>query len=242
MSRRVLVTGASSGIGAGVVAALRSAGFTVHALARRADRLEELAASTGCEVEVGDVRDHEAMAALIDRIAPDAIVLNAGLGGGFEGLANATPEEIDTVIATNVTAMLQMLRMAIPGMVARRRGHIVTMGSVAALYPSISALYGASKAAVGMTAQNLRLELRGTGLRVTDIRPGRVASEFYDVANPAGKETGIRELTPADIGEAVRYALAAPWHMNVSAIELQPVEQHYGGMGFDPVEGRGHGN
>ena len=115
------------------------------------------------------------------------------------------------------------------------------MGSVAALYPSISAIYGSTKSAVGMMAQNLRLELAGTGLRVTDIRPGRVETEFYDVAmsDPAraaeAKNLGIRQIQPREIGEAVLYAVTAPWHVNVSAIELQPVEQSYGGMGIAPV-------
>lgn len=140
----------------------------------------------------------------------------------------------------NVVATLDLIRLALPGMVARRRGHIVTIGSVAALYPQPSALYGGSKAAVRLIAENLRLELRGTPVRVTDIRPGRVASEFYDVAmSPEraaiAKATGIRELSPGDVAASVLYAVTAPPHVNVSAIELQPVEQTYGGSSFDPV-------
>lgn len=116
------------------------------------------------------------------------------------------------------------------------------MGSVAGLYPSVSSIYGASKSAVTMIGQNLRLELRGTGIRVTDIRPGRVASEFYDAAMPTEemartmKDSGIRELQPADIARAVLYAVNAPRHVNVSAIELQPTEQSYGGTQFDPIQ------
>lgn len=239
--RSVLVTGASSGIGAAVAEVLAGADWRVHAVARRADRLAELAERTGCAVHAADVRDGAAMAAAVDAATPDALVLNAGRGAGFEGLVNVSRDVLAETIETNVTAVLDLIRLALPGMIRRRRGHVVLIGSVAALYPSPSAIYGGSKAAVAMMARNLRLELRGTGLRVTDIRPGRVSSEFYDVAMAdAGaaaraKDTGIRELRPNDVAEAVRWALAAPAHVNVSAVELQPVEQTYGGTSFDPA-------
>lgn len=240
MSGTVLITGASSGIGAGVVEVLSEAGFAVHATARRADRLAALAERTGCVTHVADVTDLVAMARIVEAMAPDVLVLNAGRGAGFEGVAGTDPAIIAETVEINFTAVLQLLHIALPGMIARGRGHIVTMGSVAALYPSVSALYGSTKAAVAMIARNLRLELGGTGLRVTDIRPGRVASEFYDMAMEpekaaAAKATGIRELQPRDVGAAVRYAVTAPWHINVSAIELQPLEQSYGGMGIVPV-------
>lgn len=231
----VLVTGASSGVGAGIVEVLAGAGMTVHAVARRADRLEALARGTGCVPHALDVTDAGELAALMAGLSPDVLVCNAGRGGGFAGLARTSRDEVAETIGLNVTATLDLIRLALPGMIERRRGHIVTIGSVAALYPSPSALYAASKAAFLAIARDLRLELRGTGIRTTDIRPGRVASEFYDVANPAAKTSGIRELTPRDIGDAVLYATTAPAHVNVSAIELQPVEQTYGGASFDPV-------
>ena len=118
----------------------------------------------------------------------------------------------------------------------------MNIGSVAALYPTLSAVYGASKGAVRLLGQNLRLELRRTGIRVTEICPGRVATEFYDASIPDPetrarlKTTGIRELSPADIAAAVLYAVSAPPHVNVSTIELQPVEQTYGGMYLDPMD------
>ncbi|MEO0680031.1 MAG: SDR family NAD(P)-dependent oxidoreductase [Pseudomonadota bacterium] len=239
--RRVLVTGASSGIGEAVAEGLAGAGWQVHALARRAARLEALAARCGCAAHAGDVRDGAAMEALVAEVAPDALVLNAGRGAGFEGLARASREALAETIETNVTAVLDLIRLALPGMIRRRRGHVVVVGSVAALYPAPAAVYGGSKAAVAMIARNLRLELRGTGVRVTDVRPGRVTTEFYDVAMAdaaaaaRAKDTGIRELRPEDVAEAVRWALAAPAHVNVSAVELQPVEQTYGGAFFDPV-------
>lgn len=240
LPRRALVTGASSGIGAATAEALAAAGVEVHALARRAERLAALAARTGATPHALDARDGPALAALIPALEADALILNAGRGGGFAGLAAASREEIAATVETNVTALLDMIRLALPGMIARGRGHLVLIGSTSALYPMPSALYGGSKAAVAMIARNLRLELRGTGLRVTDIRPGRVATEFYDAAIPdpaaaaKAKATGIEDLTPADVAGAVLWALAAPPHVNVSAIELQPTGQTYGGVSFDP--------
>ena len=240
-----LVTGASSGIGAAIVRALAAAGWTVHALARRAERLETLAAETGCVVHTADVRDTAAMAAAVAAATPDLLVNNAGLGAGITGLTGASEEEIAQTIDTNVTAVLQLLRLTLPGMVARKRGYVVNIGSVAGMYPAVSAVYGASKGAVRLMSQNLRIELRGTGVRVTELCPGRVSTEFYDVAvtdpdlRKRLKATGIRELSPEDIAEAVVYAVSTPAHVNVQTIELQPVEQSFGGVTVSPVDWEG---
>jgi len=241
--RVALVTGASAGIGAAAVGALARAGAEVHAVARRADRLETLARQTGCRVHALDIREPGARDHLALHLAPDILVANAGVGAGITGLMEASVEEIEATVSTNVTAVLQMLRLFLPGMVESGQGHVVTLGSVAGLYPGVSAVYGASKGAVRVMGWNLRRELRGTGVRVTEILPGRVATEFYDAAVPdpdtraALKETGIRELQPGDVADAILYALTAPMHVNVSAIELQPLEQSFGGVSFDPVRG-----
>ena len=240
--RTAQVTGASSGIGAATVEALAGAGAEVHAAARRADRLEALAARTGAVPEVLDVTDTAAVEALAARLSPDILVANAGLGAGITGLATAAAEEVERTIATNVTAVLQGLRIFLPAMIAGGRGHAVLIGSVAGLYPNVSAVYGASKGAVHLMAWNLRRETAGTGLRVTEILPGRVSTEFYDASVADAdtrarlKRTGIRELVPADVAAAILWAVSAPEHVNISAIELQPVEQTFGGVSFDPVD------
>ncbi|MEO1458034.1 MAG: SDR family oxidoreductase [Pseudomonadota bacterium] len=239
----VLVTGASSGIGRATVTALAAEGARVHALARRAERLAALAAETGAVPHAVDMTDTAALEALAGRIAPDVLVNNAGLGAGIAGLEGAAEDEVARTIGVNVTALLQALRLFLPGMRARGRGHVVNIGSVAGLYPIMSTVYGASKGAVRQISRNLRIELRGTGIRVTEIQPGRVSTEFYDAAIPDDaqtrdrlKTTGVRELSPEDIAGAVLYAVGAPAHVNISAIEIQPVEQSYGGVSFDPVD------
>jgi len=243
MSKGVaIVTGASSGIGAGVTRALAKAGWEVHALARRADRLDALARETGCIPHAADVRDGAALERITSALAADLVVNNAGLGMGMTGLAGASRADVAQTVDTNVTAVLELCRLTLPGMIARKRGHIVNIGSVVGMYPSMSSIYGATKGAIRLLGQNLRLELRGTGVRVTEICPGRVSTEFYDVAVPEKatrdrlKITGIRELSPDDIGAAVVYAVSAPPNVNVSTIELQPVEQTFGGVSFHPVD------
>lgn len=235
-----LVTGASSGIGAATVRALTMAGLRVWALARREDRLAALAAETGCTPVIADVNDGDGLAAALAPLTPDVVVNNAGLGAGMGGIATATREDIATTIGTNVTALLDVLRLVLPGMIERGRGHVVNLGSVAGLYPINSAIYGGSKGAVHLISQNLRLELRGTGIRVTEICPARVQTEFFEVAFPdpadrAARRTGIRELVADDIAAAIRFAVQAPPHVNVSTIELQPTEQSIGATQFDPV-------
>ena len=237
-----VVTGASSGIGAATVASLRTAGYEVHALARRADRLETLASRTGCVVHVVDVNDTASLDGVLSSLEVDVMVNNAGLGRAMEALARASFDDIERSVATNVAAVLHATRAVLPGMIGRRRGHIVNIGSMAGLYPTASAVYGATKGAVHRLSTNLRLELRGTGVRVTEICPGRVLSEFYDVAidDPARRaqvlDTGIEEITSDDVADLVRYAVTAPSRMNINRIEVQPTEQTYGGSRFDAVE------
>ncbi len=237
-----LVTGASSGIGAAVVRALRAHGVSVHAMARRQQRLDALAEETGCVTHVLDVRDTARMFELISGLGVDIVVNNAGLGRGFGSLHEAPLEDIDTTIDTNVRAAIHVLRASLPGMLSRNRGHVVNMGSVAGLHPLASPLYGASKSAVHQLSQNLRLELAGSRVRVTEICPGRVSTEFFDAAiddpdkRAVVKQTGINELTAEDISDAVVYALDAPWRVNVSLIELQPTEQVFGGVRLAPAD------
>ena len=236
-----LVTGASSGIGEATVVALRQRGVQVYAAARRADRLQDLAARTGCNPLELDVRDRGAVAEIGERIPVDILVNNAGLGRAMGSLLRANLEDIETTVDTNVTSAIHLVRTVLPGMVSRGRGHIVNMSSVLALYPGPASLYGATKGAIHKLSQDLRMELQGTGVRVTEINPGRVTTEFYDVAVDDPEEravltdTGIDEVTPTDVAASILHTLDAPRHVNISLLEIVPTEQTYGGSQFAPL-------
>lgn len=240
----VLVTGASSGIGEATTRALADQGFLVHAAARRLDRLENLATETGCTAHQLDVRDSDAVVSLISSIEPvDILVNNAGLGRGWGSLANASFADIETTVATNVTAAIHLVQAVLPGMIERGQGHIVNLGSMAGLYPLGSALYGATKGAMNRLSTNLRLELQGTGVRVTEICPGRIQTEFYDVAVDDSEEralimdTGASEVTAAECADTIVYAVTRAPHININRIELQPTEQTYGGSQYVVAKG-----
>ena len=235
MADTVLVTGASSGIGAAIVRRLCGDGRDVVALARRKDRLATLAEETGCRTHALDLTDGAAAEAFARDLAPHTIVNNAGSGQGIAGLSKTGPDDIALSLATNVAAPIHLIRGAMPAMAERGRGHVVNIGSIAGLYPIVSALYGAAKGAVHLMTQNLRVELKGSGVRVTEIAPGRTQSEFYDASGIPDEDrsrmtdTGITELTPEDVADAVLYALKAPPHVNIGLIELTPTEQALGG-------------
>ena len=238
--RTALVTGASGGIGEAIVRALRSEGMAVTALARREDRLRALADECGCGIAVIDVRDRAALETAVAALEPDVLVNNAGTGHGIAGLSASDVDDIAVAVETNVAAPLHAIRAALPAMRRRGDGHVVNIGSIAGLHPLVSAVYGATKAAVHRMTQNLRVELAGSGVRVTEIAPGRVTSGFYGAANLAAGDaarlgdSGIVELAPADIADAVRYALSVPAHVNISLIELLPTEQAVGGTAMVP--------
>ena len=239
-----LVTGASSGIGEATVRALCEQGITVHAAARRIERLESLAKETGCIPHKLDVRDREAVTAIGENYPIDILVNNAGLGRALGSFWTAEIEDIEKTIDTNVISALHMARAVLPGMVERGKGHIVNMSSVLALYPAPAALYGATKGAMHKFSRDLRQELKGTGIRVTEINPGRVISEFYNVAIDDPEklrkttDTGVEELKASDIADAIVYCVGAPWRVNVSQMEILPTEQTYGGSQFVPTKNR----
>ncbi|MDP6804782.1 MAG: SDR family oxidoreductase [Rhodospirillales bacterium] len=230
-----LVTGASSGIGRVIVERLAARGLRVHAVARRKRRLDSLADKTGCVPHTIDVCDLDAMRKAFTGEEIDILVNNAGIGRGHESLMRASDEDVEATLHTNIDSLFHAIRVATPGMIARNRGHIVNMGSWAGLYGQASTLYGATKGAVHLLNQNLRIELLGSAIRVTEICPGRVRTEFAgksfrdpDFARRFNK--AFRMLTADDVADAVMYALDTPWHVNVTTIELCGVEQATGGV------------
>ncbi len=233
--KTALVTGASSGIGEDCVRRLCAKGITVYAAARRQEKLAALADETGCQTLVLDVRDKASIYTQLKNLEIDILINNAGLGRGFEALFEADPEDIQTTLETNVIGAAHVIRAVGEGMVKRNRGHVVNIGSVAGLYPINSSVYGSSKGAIHAMSQNLRIELKGKRIRVTEICPGRVATNFFNIAvddpeKSAKAFEGFEALQVGDISDAILYALDAPWHVNIGTIELSPTEQTFGGM------------
>jgi NADP-dependent 3-hydroxy acid dehydrogenase YdfG len=247
--RVALVTGASSGIGAGVVRALSAHGVEVHALARRQDRLRNLARETGCVPHTIDLRDSAAIESLLAAIPADILVNNAGVSLDRGPLHEAEPADINEMVETNFLAGLYVMRSAVAGMVARGRGHVVIVGSIAGLYPMPgSSVYSATKAAMHALSDAMRCDLLGKAVRVTEIAAGRVDSEIFD-RKAAGSDEAARQyfagrkvLRPVDIAGAVLYAIDAPVQVNVSRIEILPITQAVGGIRFaKPAGGAVHG-
>jgi NADP-dependent 3-hydroxy acid dehydrogenase YdfG len=239
--RSALVTGASSGIGRAVAVALAGRGLEVHAGARRRDRLDALVAETGCIAHLLDVRDGAAVEAALEDLEVDIVVNSAGVGLGFSALYKAAREDMEATLETNVLGTARVLNAVLPGMVARKRGHVVNIGSIFGLHAIGSTVYGASKGAIHLMSQNLRLELQGSGVRVSEVCPGRAQTEFLEIAaagdraRAAAMRDDFEILTAEDCADAVLYVLDTPWRVNVSLIELTATEQAPGGASIVPV-------
>lgn len=241
----VLVTGASAGFGEAIARRLVSDGHAVIGVARRSERLEELATQLGDLFHplVLDITDRTAVLAALDVLPGafaevDALVNNAGLALGLEKAHEADLADWRRMIDTNVTALVELTHALLPGMVARDKGTIINLGSVAGSYPYPGGnVYGASKAFVKQFSLNLRADLLGTSVRVCNLEPGLVGgTEFStvrfkgDATQAASRYQGVQALEAADIAEAVAWVLHLPAHVNVNRLELMPVAQ-----GFSPL-------
>ena len=234
--KTALVTGASSGIGAATVERLCREGLTVHALARNAAALEELASRTGCVPHAIDVTDLEAVTQLTGSVNFDILVNSAGVDRPGS-LLKADADGIDLLIDVNLRAVLQLCRLTLPGMVARDCGHIINISSIAAVYHfGGNSTYHVTKAAVHMLSRQLRIDAYGRRVRVTEICPGRVATDIFAHVHGDSESTYERflkgfELPQAtDIADSIAFAIAAPIAVNVGLIELMPTLQVPGGL------------
>jgi len=226
--RLALVTGASSGIGEAVARALHGSGCRLVLAARRRERLEGLAAELGdAQVVTLDVRDADAVAQALEGLELDLVVANAGLAYGTEPVQQGNTAEWSDVIDTNVKGVLHVARAALPGMLARGRGDFVTMGSVAGrqVYPG-GAVYCASKHAVRAIYESMRVDCAGSGVRFTTVDPGMVETDFSlvrfrgDADKAAAVYAGVDALTPADVADAVLYAVSRPANVNIGEIVM----------------------
>ena len=236
MLTKTVITGATSGIGFELAKALTQSGREVLALGRNTEQLKILASEFGCYTLCADIRDDKAIIPEMLSFKPDILINNAGIGHGIDGLDGLDVSLIQEAIDINVSSPIKLTAALLDSMKEQARGHIVNIGSVAGLHTLYSSLYGATKSAIHLFSQNLRAELHGTPIRVTEICPGRVSTGFFQAATgneerlKALGHSGIKELTPTDIADAVLYALSAPAHVNIATIEIMPVDQAVGGM------------
>jgi 3-hydroxy acid dehydrogenase/malonic semialdehyde reductase len=239
----VLITGASSGIGEACAEAFAAEGARLILVARRRERLEALSTrlekthDTAVHVIDLDVRRREAVNAAIESLPEewgtiDALINNAGLSRGLDRLHEGAPDDWEEMIDTNIKGLLWVDRAVTPGMVRRGRGDIIHIGSIAGrqTYPRGN-VYCATKHAVRALTEGLRLDLSGTGVRVTSIDPGLVATEFSAVRfrgdhdRAESVHRGMTPLTARDVAQAVLFATTRPPHVTVGDLLLLPTDQ-----------------
>ena len=247
MKKIALITGATSGIGEACARRFAIGGYDLILTARRADKLqairEELEAK-GAKVEtlVFDVRDAEAAEQALATLEPewqkiDVLINNAGLALGLDKEYEGDPEDWNTMIDTNIKGLLTMTRLIVPGMVARNEGHVINMGSVAgdAAYANGN-VYCATKAAVKTITDGLRIDLAQSAVRVTNLKPGLVETNFSNVRFHGDTERaenvykGITPLTGADIADVAYYAASAPKHVQIAEVLILATHQDNGSV------------
>jgi 3-hydroxy acid dehydrogenase / malonic semialdehyde reductase len=237
--KTVFVTGASSGIGQATAQAFAAAGAKLILAARRVERLHELAKkfSNPCHIIKLDVRERRSVEAAIAAIPEpfkeiDILVNNAGLARGLEKAQEADVDAWEEMVDTNVKGLLYVTRAVLPGMVSRKQGHIVNIGSIAGheVYP-MGSVYCGSKFAVDAITRGIRMDLIGTGVRVSTVDPGMVETEFSQVRfrgdnERAGKVyQGLTPLTGADIADTIMWVVSRPAHIQVAEVIILPTDQ-----------------
>ncbi len=233
--RVALVTGATSGIGRAIVPALRQRGLIVYAVGRNAGQLAELSAETGALPIEADVRDVARITQALEGVEVDILVNNAGILSTRAAFQDIDPAEIDAMIDINLKAPMHLTRAFLPGMVARKRGHLIYLGSSGgqAPYPNMGA-YGPSKAGLSLFCDNLRCDLLGSSVRVSEIVPGRVQTALYRNSIADGQANallydGYRAIQPENIARIVSDVIDLPVFVDVARIEVFPTDQATGG-------------
>ncbi|AEC18465.1 SDR family oxidoreductase [Gallibacterium anatis] len=240
-----LITGASAGFGAAIARKLAQEGHKVIVTARRKERLLALQQEIGenCLPLAFDITDEKATLQAIAELpeawkAIDILVNNAGLALGIGAAQDSSLEDWKQMIATNITGLVTVTHAVLPGMVERNRGLIVNLGSIAGTYPYPGGnVYGGTKAFVKQFSLNLRADLVGTAIRVSNIEPGLCGgTEFSNVrfhgddAKAAALYANVDYITPEDIANTVAWIAQCPPHMNINRIEIMPVAQAPAGL------------
>jgi 3-hydroxy acid dehydrogenase / malonic semialdehyde reductase len=242
MNQIILITGASSGIGAACVKYFAQAGAKLILAARRIEKLQQVVESLNIQpanvhlIQL-DVRDRIAVESAISHLPAqwsniDILVNNAGLSRGLDKLHEADFQDWEEMIDTNIKGLLYMTRYVLPGMVQRNKGHIINIGSIAGhqTYPGGN-VYCSTKAAVKSISEGLKLDLIGTQVRVTSVDPGMVETEFSNVRFHGDNQRadkvyqGLTPLTPDDIADVIFFCATRPAHVNINEVILMPVDQ-----------------
>ncbi|MEO0367244.1 MAG: SDR family NAD(P)-dependent oxidoreductase [Pseudomonadota bacterium] len=252
MSKPVaLVTGASVGIGRSVAEQLAASGYDLVVLARRSDALKALAEDmsnthgTNTHVIATDINDHGAVAAAIAELPaefanPNVLVNNAGLALGTQPAQSSEWHDWLLMIQTNCIALVHLTHLLLPTFLSKNQGHIINIGSIAGNYPYKGGnVYGATKAFVDQFSANLRTDLLGSKVRVTNLIPGLLEDTEFSVVRMHGDEAAAKQvyadlepLKPSDVAETVRWILSLPPRVNVNRIELMSISQSAGGLSF----------
>jgi 3-hydroxy acid dehydrogenase/malonic semialdehyde reductase len=237
----VFVTGASAGFGAAIARRFIADGAKVVATARRLDRLQALRQELGerlLPVEL-DVRDRAGVERAVAGLPPefseiDVLVNNAGLALGLQPAQSADLEDWERMIDTNIKGLMYCTRAILPGMVTRDRGHVINLGSVAGEWPYPGGnAYGGTKAFVRQFSLNLKADLLGTRVRVSEIEPGMAETEFSlvrfagDAERAKAVYAGMQPLSPQDIADTVHWIVGRPANVNINTISLMPVGQAF---------------
>jgi len=240
----VFVTGATAGFGLALCRRFHEAGCKVIATGRRGDRLAALKAELGelCHVVELDVTDRKAVFKAFEMLPapfdkPNICIANAGLGIARDLAQDSKIEHWEEMIATNINGAVSTVRAALVGMAERNDGHIVLLGSIAGDYPApLSAIYGSTKAFIKQFALNLRADLIGSNLRVTNIEPGMAETEFSLVRMQGDKEKadaiyqGVAAMSAEDIAETIFWSCTLPRHLNINRLQIMPVMHAFSGI------------
>jgi serine 3-dehydrogenase len=242
MTKTILITGATAGIGAASARRFAAGGWRVIATGRRGDRLRALADELGdsCLPLELDVRQIDAGTQITQLSPPwgeiDLLLNNAGLAPPMDALQDAELEPILNSIQTNVTGLVALTRALLPKLI-ERKGAVINLSSVAASYPYRGgAVYGASKAFVRQLSLDLRCDLAGTGVRVTSIEPGMAETEFTLVRTGGDQKASdqlyanMNPMTADDVADTIWWIATLPPHLNINTIELMPVSQSFAGF------------
>ena len=242
----VLITGASSGFGEACARHFAAAGDRLILVARSEDKLSALASeldanAAGVHVAVCDMQDRDAVLGLVEGLPAefqsiDILVNNAGLALGIKGAHEADLDDWETMVDTNIKGLMRLTRAVLPGMVLRNRGHSINSGSTAASWPYPGGnAYGGTKAFVAQFTRNLKADLIGTAIRVSNIEPGMADTNFSKTRFKGDQEkadavySGTQSLSADDIAETVLWIANRPAHVNINTVEIMPTCQAWGG-------------